>query len=123
MPPQPYPTLNMKYSEGGAQDAPYLLEALAGDFGGEAVRVRLALLTAAARLFFKRPPTATKTCTTAGCSTIGALRGPPPHPRPCGLFAGGTQLCVWGRTCACSASCVWQSVKRGAARGCRRPSM
>ncbi len=56
MPPQPYPTLNMKYSEGGAQDAPYLLEALAGDFGGEAVRVRLALLTAAARLFFKRPP-------------------------------------------------------------------
>jgi len=56
MPPQHYPTFNVHISGGGAQDAPYLLEALAGDFGGEAVRVRLALLTAAAHLFFKRPP-------------------------------------------------------------------
>ena len=38
------------------QDAPYLLERMAGEFAGEPADVRLALLTAAARLFFKRPP-------------------------------------------------------------------
>lgn len=38
------------------QDAPYLLERMAGEFAGEPAAVRLALLTAAARLFFKRPP-------------------------------------------------------------------
>jgi hypothetical protein len=37
------------------QDAPYVLEALAQDFAAEAPEVRLALLTAAAKLFFKRP--------------------------------------------------------------------
>lgn len=38
------------------QDAPYLLEPVAQTFATEDVRVRLALLTAAAKLFFKRPP-------------------------------------------------------------------
>eukprot|EP00884_Botryococcus_braunii_P006125 jgi/Botrbrau1/15513/Bobra.0225s0004.1 len=38
------------------QDAPYLLEPLAGALEEEEVAVRLALLTAAAKLFFKRPP-------------------------------------------------------------------
>ncbi|KAK9826712.1 hypothetical protein WJX81_000377 [Elliptochloris bilobata] len=38
------------------QDAPYLLERMAGEFAGERAGVRLALLTAAVRLFFKRPP-------------------------------------------------------------------
>jgi len=38
------------------QDAPYLLELLAVDWTSQAVVVRLALLTAAAKLFFARPP-------------------------------------------------------------------
>jgi len=38
------------------QDAPYLLEPLVADFLGQALHVRLALLTAAAKLFFARPP-------------------------------------------------------------------
>lgn len=38
------------------QDAPYLLEPLAEGFVGEPVRVRLALLAAAMKLFFRRPP-------------------------------------------------------------------
>ncbi|KAK9786802.1 hypothetical protein WJX73_006669 [Symbiochloris irregularis] len=38
------------------QDAPYLLERVAGKFEGEAPAVRAALLTATAKLFFKRPP-------------------------------------------------------------------
>lgn len=40
------------------QSAPYTLEAVAETFASEDVGVRLALLTAAARLFFKRPPEA-----------------------------------------------------------------
>ena len=39
-----------------AQDAPYLLEPLALGFADEEVPVRLALLTAALKLFFARPP-------------------------------------------------------------------
>ena len=38
------------------QDAPYLLEPLAVGFSDEEVPVRLALLTAALKLFFARPP-------------------------------------------------------------------
>jgi len=38
------------------QDAPYLLEVVAADWASQAVAVRLALLTAAAKLFFARPP-------------------------------------------------------------------
>ena len=38
------------------QDAPYLLEPVVGTFVAEEVPVRLALLSAAAKLFFKRPP-------------------------------------------------------------------
>ena len=38
------------------QDAPYLLEPFAENFAGEDPTVRLALLTAACQLFFKRPP-------------------------------------------------------------------
>eukprot|EP00195_Chlamydomonas_chlamydogama_P008244 CAMPEP_0202904088 /NCGR_PEP_ID=MMETSP1392-20130828/27835_1 /ASSEMBLY_ACC=CAM_ASM_000868 /TAXON_ID=225041 /ORGANISM="Chlamydomonas chlamydogama, Strain SAG 11-48b" /LENGTH=846 /DNA_ID=CAMNT_0049591569 /DNA_START=246 /DNA_END=2786 /DNA_ORIENTATION=+ len=37
-------------------DAPYTLETLVEGFGGEEACVRLALLTAATQLFFKRPP-------------------------------------------------------------------
>ncbi|KAK9817308.1 hypothetical protein WJX72_012438 [[Myrmecia] bisecta] len=40
----------------GIQDAPYLLEPVAANFAAEEVRVRLALLPAVAKLFFKRPP-------------------------------------------------------------------
>ncbi len=39
-----------------AQDAPYLLEPLAEGFAEEAVPVRLALLAAVTKLFFRRPP-------------------------------------------------------------------
>ncbi len=38
------------------QDAPYLLEPLGASFAAEAVPVRLALLAAAGKLFFARPP-------------------------------------------------------------------
>ncbi len=38
------------------QSAPYLLEPLAASFASEHHSVRLALLTAGVRLFFKRPP-------------------------------------------------------------------
>ena len=38
------------------QDAPYLLEACALGFAGEEDQVQLALLSAAMKLFFKRPP-------------------------------------------------------------------
>ena len=38
------------------QDAPYLLEPVAANFANEEVEVRLALLPAASKLFFKRPP-------------------------------------------------------------------
>ncbi|KAJ9512707.1 hypothetical protein QJQ45_019004, partial [Haematococcus lacustris] len=38
------------------QDAPYLLEPLVEGFSSEEVAVRLALLTAGAQLFFRRPP-------------------------------------------------------------------
>jgi len=38
------------------QDAPYLLESLGHAMAGEAVPVRLALLSAASKLFLKRPP-------------------------------------------------------------------
>ena len=38
------------------QDAPYLLEPLAEGFTEEAVPVRLALLAAVMKLFFRRPP-------------------------------------------------------------------
>ena len=38
------------------QDAPYLLEPMARNFAGEDLHVRLALLSAASKLFFKRPP-------------------------------------------------------------------
>ncbi|KAJ9512205.1 hypothetical protein QJQ45_012748 [Haematococcus lacustris] len=38
------------------QDAPYLMEPLVEGFSGEEVAVRLALLTAGAQLFFRRPP-------------------------------------------------------------------
>lgn len=38
------------------QDAPYLLELVAADWASQALAVRLALLTAAAKLFFARPP-------------------------------------------------------------------
>ena len=38
------------------QDAPYLLEACAQGFASESGQVQLALLTAAMKLFFKRPP-------------------------------------------------------------------
>lgn len=38
------------------QDAPYLLEPLVAELPAQALRVRLALLTAAAKLFFARPP-------------------------------------------------------------------
>lgn len=40
----------------GIQDAPYLLEACAQGFADEPDQVQLALLTAAMKLFFKRPP-------------------------------------------------------------------
>ncbi|EIE24641.1 Adaptor protein complex beta subunit, partial [Coccomyxa subellipsoidea C-169] len=39
-----------------AQDAPYLLEPLGSSFADEPVPVRLALLAAVGKLFFKRPP-------------------------------------------------------------------
>ena len=38
------------------QDAPYLLEPLAHSFASEDTVVKLALLSAAAKLFFQRPP-------------------------------------------------------------------
>lgn len=38
------------------QDAPYLLEPMAAGYASEEPRVRAALLAAAGRLFFKRPP-------------------------------------------------------------------
>ena len=38
------------------QDAPYLLEPLASSFASEDVPVRAALLSAAGKLFFQRPP-------------------------------------------------------------------
>lgn len=38
------------------QDAPYLLEPLAASFASEEVSVRMALLAAAGKLFFQRPP-------------------------------------------------------------------
>lgn len=38
------------------QDAPYLLERVASSFAAEHADVRAALLTATAKLFFKRPP-------------------------------------------------------------------
>ena len=38
------------------KDAPYLLEPLAKGFAEEAVPVRLALLAAVTKLFFRRPP-------------------------------------------------------------------
>lgn len=38
------------------QDAPYLLEAVAHTFTAEEASVRLAILSAAAKLFLKRPP-------------------------------------------------------------------
>lgn len=38
------------------QDAPYLLEPVGTSFADEAVPVRLALLAAVGKLFFKRPP-------------------------------------------------------------------
>lgn len=38
------------------QDAPYLLEPLVTEFPTQALRVRLALLSAIAKLFFARPP-------------------------------------------------------------------
>ena len=38
------------------QDAPYLLEPLAEGFAEEAVPVKLALLAAVTKLFFRRPP-------------------------------------------------------------------
>lgn len=41
---------------GATQDAPYLLELVAADWASQALAVRLALLTAAAKLFFARPP-------------------------------------------------------------------
>lgn len=37
-------------------EAPYLMESMAEGFSGEETVVRLALLTAATQLFFKRPP-------------------------------------------------------------------
>eukprot|EP00887_Chlorella_sp_A99_P000646 scaffold5.g646.t1 len=40
------------------QDAPYVLEEMAGGFADEEPEVKLRLLTAAAKLFFKRPPEA-----------------------------------------------------------------
>jgi hypothetical protein len=39
-----------------SQDAPYLLEPLVEGFAEEAVLVRLALLAAVTKLFFRRPP-------------------------------------------------------------------
>lgn len=39
-----------------SQDAPYLLEPLGSSFADEPVPVRLALLAAVGKLFFKRPP-------------------------------------------------------------------
>ena len=42
--------------EHALQDAPYLLEACAQGFAGEEDQVQLALLSAAMKLFFKRPP-------------------------------------------------------------------
>ena len=38
------------------QDAPYLLESAAHSFAAEEIPVRLAVLSAAAKLFLKRPP-------------------------------------------------------------------
>jgi AP-4 complex subunit beta-1 len=38
------------------QDAPYLLEPLVAGFPVQALRIRLALLTAVVKLFFARPP-------------------------------------------------------------------
>jgi len=49
-------TLSLTRSTRRGQDAPYLLEPLATGFGDEEVAVRLALLTAALKLFFARPP-------------------------------------------------------------------
>ena len=40
----------------GVQDAPYLLEGCALGFANEEDQVQLALLSAAMKLFFKRPP-------------------------------------------------------------------
>lgn len=40
----------------GVQDAPYLLEECALGFANEEDQVQLALLSAAMKLFFKRPP-------------------------------------------------------------------
>jgi hypothetical protein len=51
--------------------APYLLQPLADGFATEPPCVRLALLTAAAKLFFRRPPEARKllgSCVAAGLS-------------------------------------------------------
>lgn len=38
------------------QDAPYILEACAQGFANEEDQVQLAMLSAAVKLFFKRPP-------------------------------------------------------------------
>lgn len=49
--------------------APYTLQALADAFASEPAGVKLALVTAAAKLFFSRPPEAQKllgTCIAAG---------------------------------------------------------
>ena len=65
------------------QDAPYLLEPVVGTFDAEEVPVRLALLSAAAKLFFKRPPECQKLLGKApgGCSCRqqpGCARPSPP---------------------------------------------
>ncbi len=54
--PDPESNVTLICSMRRAQDAPYLLEPLATGFGDEEVPVRLALLTAALKLFFARPP-------------------------------------------------------------------
>ena len=50
----PYPAL--------LQDAPYVLEGFSDSFAGEAPAVKVALLTAALKLFFKRPPECRQGC-------------------------------------------------------------
>lgn len=55
----------------GIQDAPYLLERLAAGMAEEDVPVRVALLSASLKLFFKRPPECQRllgTALKAGCS-------------------------------------------------------